>query len=84
MKKTVHRTVPGLLFVISTLLIGIGCSKKGESEASSAPADGEIAGSLSFAAWDSNQSPGMQANIELFQQSHPNVDVQLQVTPWNE
>lgn len=84
MKNTVHRTVPGLLLVISTLLVGIGCSKKGESEASSAPADGEIAGSLSFAAWDSNQSPGMQANIELFQQSHPNVDVQLQVTPWNE
>ena len=79
----IKSTIPLLILI---LLIGAGCDRKSKADASSnpAPADGEIGGTLSFATWDSNQSPGMQANIALFRQAHPNAEVQLQVTPWNE
>ena len=84
MRNPIYRRALTALLGILTAFIVVGCDKNTEAEATSARSEGEIAGTLSFATWDSNQSPGMQANIELFQQSYPNVEVQLQVTPWNE
>ena len=63
--------------IIFALFLLFSCGKE---EASA----GDISGTVSFATWDLNQSPGMEANIKLFEQAHPKASVELQVTPWNE
>ena len=39
---------------------------------------------LSYALWDSEQVPAMQQIIDEFKQTHPNIDVKIQVTPWDD
>ena len=39
---------------------------------------------ITFAFWDNNQEPGMQAIADAYHELHPNVTVEVQVTPWNE
>ncbi|MEM9424218.1 MAG: sugar ABC transporter substrate-binding protein [Spirochaetota bacterium] len=76
-----HLAVLNILFGVFALL-WVSCNKSNAN--SGEPESTGISGTLTFATWDSNQSPGMQANIELFEQAHPEASVELQVTPWNE
>ena len=39
---------------------------------------------LTFAFWDTNQEPGMKAIAEAYMAEHPNVTIEVQVTPWSE
>lgn len=39
---------------------------------------------LSYALWDQEQVPAMQQIIDEFKQTHPNIDVKIQVTPWDD
>lgn len=39
---------------------------------------------ITFAFWDNNQEPGMQAIADAYHALHPNVTIEVQVTPWNE
>ena len=39
---------------------------------------------ITFAFWDNNQEPGMTAIAEAYMAAHPDVKVEVQVTPWNE
>ena len=39
---------------------------------------------LTFAFWDTNQEPGMKAIAEADMAEHPNVTIEVQVTPWSE
>ena len=39
---------------------------------------------LSYALWDQEQVPAMQQTIDEFKQTHPNIDVKIQVTPWDD
>ncbi|WGK69387.1 sugar ABC transporter substrate-binding protein [Candidatus Haliotispira prima] len=85
MKKRFHSMKYKVALSMLMLLLAFGCSKKAASEGAEAEAsEGEISGNLSFATWDSNQSPGMLANIDLFVQANPDVSVALEVTPWTE
>ena len=47
-----------------------------------ASADEEV--TITFAFWDNNQEPGMTAIAEAYMAAHPNVKVEVQVTPWGE
>ena len=39
---------------------------------------------ITFAFWDNNQEPGMTAVAEAYMAAHPDVKIEVQVTPWNE
>ena len=39
---------------------------------------------ITFAFWDNNQEPGMQAIADAYHALHPNVNIEVQVTPWDE
>jgi len=39
---------------------------------------------ITFAFWDNNQEPGMTAIAEAYMALHPEVKIEVQVTPWNE
>ena len=39
---------------------------------------------LTFAFWDNNQEPGMKAIAEAYMATHPNVKIDIQVTPWDQ
>ncbi|MEG0900892.1 MAG: sugar ABC transporter substrate-binding protein, partial [Clostridia bacterium] len=47
-----------------------------------ATAEGNV--SITFALWDTNQEPGMKAIADAYTAKHPNVTVEVQVTPWSE
>ncbi len=68
---------------LSLALCACSKNKAGQSAAATAQS-GDISAGLTFAIWDSNQLPGMEANIELFQKENPEASVELQLTPWNE
>ena len=71
-----------ILSAILLFVLILSCAKKGSDTAEAAK--GEISGTLSLATWDSSQSLGMQANIDLFEKAYPEAKVELQVTPWQE
>ena len=39
---------------------------------------------LTFSFWDTNQEPGMRAIAEAYMAEHPNVNIEITVTPWGE
>lgn len=39
---------------------------------------------LSYALWDAAQVPAMEQIIAEFKQTHPNIDIKIQVTPWDD
>lgn len=39
---------------------------------------------LSYAVWDQAQVPAMQQIISEFRETHPNIDVKIQLTPWDD
>lgn len=39
---------------------------------------------LSYALWDQEQVPAMQQVIDEFRETHPNIDIKIQVTPWDD
>jgi multiple sugar transport system substrate-binding protein len=39
---------------------------------------------LSYALWDQAQVPAMEQIIGEFKQAHPNIDVKIQLTPWDD
>lgn len=39
---------------------------------------------LNFAIWDKNQQPGMEAIAAAYHEAHPEVTVNVEVTPWTE
>jgi multiple sugar transport system substrate-binding protein len=39
---------------------------------------------LSYALWDQEQVPAMEQAIAEFRETHPNIDIKIQVTPWDD
>ncbi len=83
MEQRQHKRCREIFTAIFVFVLIMSCVKKTD-KSKSASGDGEIGGNLVFTTWDSNQTPGMQANIDLFTKMHPNASVDLQVTPWGE
>lgn len=61
-----------LLLTLAVLLTAIPCAFAEENV------------TLTFAFWDTNQEPGMQAIADAYMAEHPNVTIECQVTPWGE
>ena len=38
--------------------------------------------SISYAIWDENQVPALEANIAAFNEIYPNIEVKIDITPW--
>ena len=70
--KKLKRAVPVLLTaaLLMALLAGCGAS------------DGKT--HLTFQIWDVNQRKGMQAMCDAYTAQHPDVEIEVQVTSWNE
>ena len=70
--KKLKRVIPVLLAaaLLMALLAGCGAS------------DGKT--HLTFQIWDVNQRKGMQAMCDAYTAQHPDVEIEVQVTSWNE
>jgi len=62
---------------LAPLAAAAACSGENEQTAPSGRAR------ISYGVWDQLQVPAMQEIIELFQQEHPDIEVELQVTPFS-
>lgn len=70
------------LLLVGTLAIGTlsACGQKKEESS----ADGEIKGKITYVSWNDNQEDQLRATIEGFNEVYPDVEVDLQFTPWSE
>lgn len=64
----------------ATALLLAGCSSSGGDPAGSDELEAEI----TYAYWDANQTPAMDALIEKFNEEYPGVTVKTDVTPYSE
>lgn len=71
--------------VIVTLMT-VACAP-GQASPSVGPSAGQPTPepvTITYAFWDANQQPAMEKQIAAFEASHPNINVEPQVTPWEE
>jgi multiple sugar transport system substrate-binding protein len=88
--KIRHR-LPAIALVAIMLLAACGQQSSTPAPAAgstAAPAAGATAATggeqvtLTYGMWDQNQQPAMQKTIDEFQKQHPNIKVDIQLTPW--
>lgn len=65
------------LLLVPLLLAAAACSKSSDSGGGD---DKPV--TLTYAIWDQAQAAAMKQIIQEFHTQHPNIDVQVQVTPW--
>ncbi len=66
-----------LLILGALLLTSTGCNSSSDTSSGGS-------GNLTFAIWDTFQRDGMQEIVDLYHESHPDVNIEVQVTNWNE
>ena len=66
---------------VASAVVLAGCSSNTGS-GSDAPADHNLSASISYAFWDVNQKPAMEALIKDFNKTYPNIKVTSQITPY--
>lgn len=73
---------------IGIVLVGIGAlvltTAAGCGRSNGANNDTNAKVALSYAVWDKTQVPAMQQLATTFTQSHPNITVNVQLTPWED
>lgn len=79
MSKTLRKL--GAIFtssvVLSTMMVGCG-----SDSTTSASSNGDV--TLTYAIWDKNQEAGMQSIIDAFEEENPGINVNLEITPWEQ
>ncbi|MFK4851011.1 ABC transporter substrate-binding protein [Microbacterium sp. ZW T6_19] len=80
MARLPRRTLGALAASAAALLALSACSSSTGGDSGSA--DGDV--TLSYAIWDENQKPAMEEIAKAFQKEHPNVTIDIQVTPYKE
>lgn len=75
MQKLIKKSVAAGLGIMMMAASFTGCSSPQQ-------ADGKTR--LTFQIWDTAQREGMQAVIDAYSKDNPNVNIQLQVTSWDE
>ena len=68
-----RRTVALLAAAASVSLVLAGCSGNAGSDKVT----------LSYAIWDAPQKPAMQKIVDEFEKKNPNIQVKIQLTPWD-
>ncbi|WP_350348214.1 sugar ABC transporter substrate-binding protein [Agromyces sp. G08B096] len=61
----------------ASLLVLAGCAGGADAEAG-----GDV--TLTYAIWDQNQQPAMEQIADAFTEEHPNVEIEIQLTPYKE
>jgi multiple sugar transport system substrate-binding protein len=83
-RSTLRRSALAAVGALGVAALVAGCSGgPGQAEPSAyeqAPADLEA--SITYAFWDASQQEAVQANIDAFNEEYPNIEVNLDVTPW--
>lgn len=71
-----------LIFMISLS----ACSNSSETGSSNTGSESAAKKgvTLRYAIWDKNQAPALEDVVELFKKSHPNIDVKIEITPWDQ
>ncbi len=75
--STLRRLGVLLLGVTAVVATTAGCDGAASSDANAKV-------TLSYAVWDKNQVPVMQQLASTFTQAHPNITVNVQLTPWDD
>lgn len=70
-----------LVLLVAMILVLAACSGGSDSTSSEGEAS-EI--TLTYGIWDKNQAPIMEEIIQKFNESHPNINVKVEVTPWSQ
>ncbi|MET1051611.1 MAG: sugar ABC transporter substrate-binding protein [Mycetocola sp.] len=81
-----RRIIAGVAAAAGLVLVASGCSSSaGPSDASeySAP-DKDLKASITYGLWDQNQVAAIEENIEAFNEEYPNIEVNVNVTPFAE
>ena len=74
----------GSLLMAGILSLGlIGCGSKASNVSEGNSNAGEKV-KLTFGIWDVIQENGMKQLVEKFNEKNPNIEVEVQVTPWTE
>lgn len=79
MKKGIKKLISVIVATaaIGTMLIGCGGSNSSSKDANANT-------TLTYAIWDKNQKPGMEAMAAAFHEKNPNITVNVEVTPWDQ
>lgn len=83
---TTRRITAGVAAAVGLVLVVSGCSSSaGPSDASeySAP-DKDLKASITYGLWDQNQVAAIEENVEAFNEEYPNIEVNVNVTPFAE
>ncbi|MBE7955928.1 sugar ABC transporter substrate-binding protein [Microbacterium oxydans] len=78
MPRTTRRAL-GAIAASAAAVLALSACSSGTGGGSS---DGEV--TLSYAIWDENQKPAMEDIAAAFTKEHPNVTIDIQVTPYKE
>ncbi|MDJ0347957.1 sugar ABC transporter substrate-binding protein [Cryobacterium sp. PH29-G1] len=64
------------------LVAALALTSCSASAASEEPITESSEASISYAVWDENQVPALEANIAAFNEIYPNIEVKIDITPW--
>jgi multiple sugar transport system substrate-binding protein len=76
--KRVFTLIVAVVFVLSACS-SKGTSNEGAGKGGSTPGDKVT---ITYGLWDQVQVPAMEAIISKFKETHPNIDVKIELTPW--
>jgi len=85
MKTPLARTALGLVAALGVAVLVAGCStsttsaSSGEYEAAAK----DLKAKITYGVWDQTQVDAIDANIAEFNKQYPNIDVNVNVTPWD-
>ncbi len=90
--KGYKKLLAGLIGIVMTLTGTLGCAGTvsnaetgtGSNTSKSQDTKGGEKATITYAIWDKNQEPGMQAIIDAFMEKNPDIIVKLEVTPWDQ
>jgi len=85
MKKPLTRTAIGFTAALGVAVLVAGCSSgstaapSGDYEAAAS----DLTAKITYGVWDQTQVDAIDANIAEFNKEYPNIDVNVNVTPWD-
>jgi multiple sugar transport system substrate-binding protein len=85
MKKTITRTALGLAAALGVAVLVAGCSTS-TTAASSGDYDAaakDLKAKITYGVWDQTQVDAIDANIAEFNKEYPDIEVNVNVTPWD-
>ncbi|MET1052178.1 MAG: sugar ABC transporter substrate-binding protein [Mycetocola sp.] len=82
-----RRITAGVAGAVGLILAVSGCSSDGGSGGGSgeyAAPDSDLTASITYGLWDQNQVAAIEENIAAFNEEYPNIEVNVNVTPYAE